>query len=281
MFATGPYMNRNATSEQITKLVDTWANQTVTSFKAYVAITREQLRAVIEAAHAQHLTVAGHLCAVGFRETAALGIDSLEHGLVEDSEFTPEKTPDVCPSQESMNSALAQVDVDGIEVRETILELVEHQVAVTSTLPVFDTFTPFRGPSRGRILETFPSCSRTDYLDTRKQLNGGGSKSRWPILLRKEMQFEKRFVEAGGILLAGVDPTGNGGNLAGFGDQREGELLVEAGFTPVEAIHVATANGAAFAGQSEHIGSLVPGRQADLVLIQGDPATKISDIENV
>src|ERR1700746_715595 len=101
MFATGPYMNRNATSEQITKLVDTWANQTVTSFKAYVAITREQLRAVIEAAHAQHLTVAGHLCAVGFRETAALGIDSLEHGLVEDSEFTPEKTPDVCPSQES------------------------------------------------------------------------------------------------------------------------------------------------------------------------------------
>ena len=180
-----------------------------------------------------------------------------------------------------MNNALAQVDVDGTEVRQTIRDLVEHHVAVTSTLPVFETFVPFRGPSQGRILEMLQRSFRGDYLDMRKELNSGGSRFLWPMLLRKEMQFEKRFVEAGGTLLAGVDPTGNGGNLAGFGDQREVELLVEAGFTAIEAIHIATANGAEFLGQSEHIGSLVPGRQADLVLILGDPASKISDIENV
>lgn len=95
------------------------------------------------------------------------------------------------------------------------------------------------------------------------------------------MQFERSFVKAGGLLIAGADPTGNGGNLAGFGDQREVELLVEAGFSPLEAIHIATANGAKYLGESDRIGSLAPGKQADLVVIKGDPSTRIADIENV
>jgi cytosine/adenosine deaminase-related metal-dependent hydrolase len=85
------------------------------------------------------------------------------------------------------------------------------------------------------------------------------------------MDFEIAFVKAGGLLLAGPDPTGNGGVLPGFGDQREIELLVEAGFTPVEAIHIATENGALYLGQQDRIGTLAPGKQADLVLIKGDP----------
>jgi imidazolonepropionase-like amidohydrolase len=101
------------------------------------------------------------------------------------------------------------------------------------------------------------------------------------VLLRKEMQFERAFVKAGGLLLAGDGPTGGGGNLAGFGDQREWELLVEAGFTPIETIHIATSNGAAFLGQPQHIGTLEKGKQADLVVTRGDPSTNISDIEKV
>jgi len=57
----------------------------------------------------------------------------------------------------------------------------------------------------------------------------------------KQAALERAFAQAGGLLLAGLDPTGMGGVIAGFGDQREVELLVEAGFTPVEAIHIATA----------------------------------------
>src|SRR5206468_11168380 len=100
-------------------------------------------------------------------------------------------------------------------------------------------------------------------------------------LLRKEMDFEVAFAKAGGLLLAGPDPTGNGGVLPGFGDQREVELLVEAGFTPVEAIHIATENGAVYLGELDRIGTIAPGKQADLVVIKGDPSTKIEDIENV
>ena len=88
-------------------------------------------------------------------------------------------------------------------------------------------------------------------------------------------------MQAGGLLLAGLDPTGMGGVIAGFGDQREVELLVEAGFTPLEAIHIATANGAQYLGELDRIGTIAAGKQADLVVIKGDPSKKIEDIENV
>ena len=95
------------------------------------------------------------------------------------------------------------------------------------------------------------------------------------------MQFEWDFVKAGGLLLAGEDPTGYGGVLPGFGDQREVELLVEAGFTPVEAIHIATSNGAQFLGESDRVGTVTAGKAADLVVIHGNPAANIEDIEKV
>ena len=95
------------------------------------------------------------------------------------------------------------------------------------------------------------------------------------------MAFELAFVKAGGLLLAGPDPTGMGGVLPGFGDQRELELLVEAGLTPVEAIHIYTANGAAFLGRLDRVGTIEKGKQADLVVVKGDPSRKIEDIENV
>jgi predicted amidohydrolase YtcJ len=95
------------------------------------------------------------------------------------------------------------------------------------------------------------------------------------------MELERAFVKAGGTLLAEPDPTGIGGVVAGFGDQREVELLVEAGFTPIEAIQIATENGARFLQEEERIGTLAPGKQADLVVVRGDPSSRISDIESV
>ena len=88
-------------------------------------------------------------------------------------------------------------------------------------------------------------------------------------------------MKAGGLLIAGADPTGNGGALAGFADQRNIELLVEGGFTPVEAIRIATSNGAKFLGELDRIGTVAPGKQADLVVIKGNPAVRIADIRNV
>jgi imidazolonepropionase-like amidohydrolase len=93
--------------------------------------------------------------------------------------------------------------------------------------------------------------------------------------------MEVAFAKAGGVLLAGPDPTGNGGVLPGFGDWRELELLVQAGFTPVDAIRIATSNGAQYMGVLDKTGTISTGKSADLVLIQGDPTTNIEDIEKV
>ncbi len=275
-----PEMHELTGPEDARKAVEYWADEGATSFKAYMDITRDELAAAIEAAHKRGLKVTGHLCAVGFREAAALGIDDLEHGLAVDTEFVPGKTPDVCPAQELTDKTVAKLDVESAPVQDMIRDLVRHHVAITSTLPVFETFVANRPPLQDRVLDAMLPQARIDYL-TRRARVAEKADPVMPALFKNEMQFERDFVKAGGFLIAGNDPTGYGGVLPGFGDQREVELLVEAGFSPLEAIHIASANGARFLGGSDRIGTLTPSKQADLVVIRGDPSTRISDIENV
>jgi imidazolonepropionase-like amidohydrolase len=288
MNVTGPYLEgRGSFTPQMHELKDAedarstvefWIAQGVTSFKAYMHITPDELAAAVKAAHAHGIKVTGHLCSIGFREAAAIGIDDLEHGLVVDTEFFPGKKSAECPEQ---NDSLEKLDVNGATAQDMIRDLVAHHVAVTSTLPVFETFVPNRAPLSKRVLDAMTPEARIAYLTRRARISDGAATSRWPIVFKKELEFERSFVKAGGLLLAGLDPTGYGGVIAGFGDQREVELLVEAGFTPLEAIHIATSNGAEFLGQLDKVGTLAPGKIADLVVIHGDPSANISDIEKV
>jgi len=250
------------------------------SFKVYNYITRAELKAAIEAAHRHHVKITGHLCSIGFREAAELGIDDLEHGLTVDTEFFPGKQPDVCPDPNQAVAAAAKLEIDSEPIQTTIRDLVSHHVAVTSTLPVFEQTVASRPDVPARVLAVLSEDARKAYQANRARV-AASKDSPWPVMFQKEMQFERAFVKAGGTLLAGLDPTGIGGTIAGFGDWRELELLVEAGFTPLEAIKIATLNGAAFLGEQEHIGSLAAGKQADIVITKGDPSTKIQDIENV
>ena len=140
-----------------------------------------------------------------------------------------------------------------------------------------------------RVLDALSPDARSAVLANRVRASDatrirqrfGSDVSPYAAAFTKEEEFEYAFSKAGGLLLAGLDPTGMGGVIAGFGDQREVELLVEAGFTPLEAIHIATYNGAQFLGDLDRIGTLAPGKQADMVVIKGDPSKKIEDIENV
>jgi len=285
-----PVMHQLTGADDARKLVIYWADQGATSFKAYMNITRDELRAAVEEAHKRGLKVTGHLCSIGYREAAEIGIDNLEHGLLADSEFVTSKQPDKCPGA-AVGASLRNLDLNSEPAKETIRVLVAKKVAITSTLPVFEAGAPLAAATAGpttigapsavlnpRVLSVMNNDARVRYLTNRSRIAADSPSA---LLVRKSMDFERAFVAAGGLLIAGLDPTGNGGIVAGFGDLREVELLVEAGFTPVEAIKIATFNGAKFLGEDARIGSIAVGKQADLMIVKGNPALKISDIENI
>ena len=285
--ATAPYLEGAPTifaqmheltgPDDAKRMVDYWAAEGMTSYKAYMNITREELGVAIEAAHAHKLKLTGHLCSVTWPEAIALDIDDFEHGPVfADTEFAADKKSDVCPRGGDM--AWLLLDVNGPQVQGLIQNLVAHHVAVTSTLPVFECGVPGRPKLQRRTLEAMSAESAQSYLTARAQVP---MDTPMTSLMRKEMDFEVAFVKGGGLLLGGPDPTGNGGVLPGFGDQREIELLVEAGLTPLQAVQVLTENGAMYLGRQDQIGTLAAGKQADLVLIKGDPSKTIEDIEKV
>ncbi|MDB4875564.1 MAG: amidohydrolase [Gemmatimonadetes bacterium] len=268
--------------EDARQTVAFWADRGVTSFKAYQDITREELRAAVAEAHQRGLKVTGHLCSVTYDEAVEIGIDNLEHGFSANTALDPGKQPDTC-SASGGNYTLEHMS--GAEADRLIANLVRHHVAITSTLPgraatVARESSVDHGPAaRDGELEAMSPQARDAYVVWRNRPIPPESKA--ALLLRKDMDLQRAFVAAGGLLIAGPDPVGLSGLVPGFADQREIELLVDAGFSPVEAIRIATLNGAIFLGRQTQIGSIAPGKNADLVVVRGNPAERIRDIENV
>jgi imidazolonepropionase-like amidohydrolase len=269
-----------ADPESARRAVEYWSAEGVTSFKAYMFLKTAPLAALIETAHRHGLKVAGHLCAVTAREAAGLGIDSLEHGLLVFTDFVPGKKRDECPSDEAQEKTLRDLDVNAPQVLDLIRELVAKHVAVTSTLAIFEPDAKLRPPLSQRALDTLTQDAQISYLRRRARIADDPDDT-GTILLRKEMQFERLFAQMGGLLTTGTDPTGYGGVIAGFGNWRELRLLAEAGFSPVEVIKLATLNGARYLGRDSTIGSIAVGKQADLVVIHGNPAAAMTDIDDV
>ncbi|HEX6134305.1 MAG TPA: amidohydrolase family protein [Longimicrobiales bacterium] len=288
MHVTGPYisgegagggMHQVATAEDARRVVAYWAEEGATWFKFYTLIDRDAMKAAIDEAHRRGVKLTGHLCSVGYREAVALGIDNLEHGLFANSEYDPNKEPDRCPR--TAYQSLRALDIDSEPVHATLDDMVRNNVAMTSTLAVYELSIPNRPPLEQRTLDAMSPETREEYLATRRRLAENPQAAASEDVLRKAMAYEREFVRRGGLLAAGVDPTGNGGALPGFGDQRNLELLVEAGFTPVEALRIMTSNGAKVLGVDEDLGSIEVGRIADLVVVRGNPAAAPADIRNV
>ena len=255
-----------------------WTGIGATSLKAYMHLTRDELRATLEEGHKRGLKVTGHLCSITYREAADLGIDNLEHGFFAATDFVSAKQPDVCPDQNAALQSLVTIDPSGEPMRSLMRHLIEKHVALTSTLTVFESFTPGRPDPPG--LDVLVPSLRDQFLQTKAQIDRGTT-SVFVQLFPKLAKWDVDFFRAGGTLLVGTDPTGIGGVVAGYSNQRALELLVEAGLTPLEAIQVGTLNGATFLGRAALTGSLVAGKQADLVVIDGDPSAHIEDIRKV
>ena len=269
--------------EDARKEVAFWADQGVNSFKAYMNISRAELGAAIKEAHRRGLKVTGHLCSVTYPEAVALGIDDLEHGFFVNTQLDPGKQPDKC-SDGTGTPTLLKMTPGSPEANALIKLLVDHHVALTSTLPVFAQSVPLHEPLQARQMDVMTPQAKEAYLFSRNLTVSRAGTQRakdFEQAYKNDLGLERQFVAAGGLLLAGPDPTGNGGTIPGFADQRELELLVEAGFTPVEAIRIGTLNGATYLGLADRIGTIAAGKNADLFIVKGNPAANITDVENV
>jgi imidazolonepropionase-like amidohydrolase len=273
-------------------LVQYWHSVGFTSAKAYADITPEELQAATEEAHKLHMKVTGHLCSVGFNEAVEMGIDNLEHGpfAAPDGELYSQKKRGVCGSgapgasrADVGRDIVSKIDPDGPELKQTTQLMVRHNVPLTSTLAVYES-------SYMEAVDRKELAARTQelmdpvvsaHIDSVRAIQASqeAQDAFNRLRLKKEMAFERKFVEAGGVLMAGCDPTGDGHVIAGLGDQRNMELLSNAGFSISDVIKIATQNGATYLGLGDRIGSIAVGKQADLVLLAGDLAKDISAIE--
>jgi imidazolonepropionase-like amidohydrolase len=159
--------------------------------------------------------------------------------------------------------------------------MVSKGVGMTSTLAVYETFFANRPTKDERTLDAMTPEVRTAYMAMRTNIDTAATPVLTTAMLKNAMAFEKAFVVAGGRLAAGVDPTGIGGALAGYGDQRNYELLVETGFTPAQTIQIMSANGAKILGVYDKLGSIERGKLADLVVLDGNLVSDPSVIRKV
>lgn len=236
-----------------------WASEGVTSFKVYAAISREALKGVIEEAHARRLKVTGHLRSVSCREAADLGIDNIEHSF------------NSCRKELGMGDGESEIVAppDGEKARSLIQHLVKAGVVLTSTPSAHER------PISREELELLHPTARERYLESMLSVPPSLA-----VAERYVRKLERDFVAAGGHLVIGADPQDNG-MIAGYADHRALELLVEAGWKPLEVIHMATLGGAEFLGVGNEVGSLSVGKAADLFIVAGNPAADMRDIEKV
>lgn len=285
IYVTGPLFRQGgpltfpdvAGPEQLRAAVRYWASLGVTWFKIYQQATRAETQAIIEEAHAQGARVTGHLCATTFNEAVALGIDNLEHGFITNSGFLSEKRPDECPR--NWVTSVLRVNADSAQAKELIALLVQRKIPLTSTLAAFLEYVNDSPEPQQRVLDAMAPTSRESCLRQRQQVSRSSNTAR--AIYNREVELELRFHAAGGLLLAGSDPTANGCVVAGFADQRQIEAMVEGGFSVVDAIRIATYNGAQFLGIGDQVGTVERGKRADLVVVNGNPVQNIQDIRNV
>ena len=181
--------------EAARRFVAYWAQEGAEWIKAYTDIKSADLKAAIDEAHKRGLKVTGHLCSVSFREAVDLGIDNLEHGLFTNTDFDPQKKPDVCPPNSMVRVGVASMTSD--TAKSVIQKMVSKGVGMTSTTAVYETFFANRPVRDERTLEAMSPEVRTAYISFRGTIDTASAPVLTAAMLRNAMDFERAFVAAG------------------------------------------------------------------------------------
>ena len=277
-----PQMNENKTPADAAAFVNYWADQGFTSFKAYMGVDKLTLKSAIDAAHKRNLKITGHLDIVTYKEAASLGMNNLEHGFMASTDFAFGKKENEPPAAGAAIKSLSNLDIQSDSVKQFIQFLIDKKMSITSSLAVFEGSTTTQPKPIAEAVNAMSPDTRDFYLQRLVSAKSATGPTDYDKAFAKAAKMEKLFYDMGGLLSVGTDPTGNGGTVAGYGNWRAIELLVEAdGFTPLEAIKIATLNGSIALGFDKTIGTIEPGKSADLLIIDGNPSKNISDIRKV
>ncbi|MCB0669427.1 MAG: amidohydrolase family protein [Saprospiraceae bacterium] len=282
---TSPHMDREGLpivelftfddAEEARNQVDFYADLGTTSIKVYNFISREDLKAIVDAAHARNMKVTGHLCSVTYREAADIGIDNIEHGFGSCPDFLTDKIPDQCDP--FMQSALIQVDPESAQVKDLINHLIQKKVALTTTINVWDPYTGREVVPGGGIKALSPLAKENVY----QRWNSKQGKDSVDYLIFNKLKIlDKKFHDAGGLLVAGTDPTYDGRIVPGYANMRLLEILVEMGFTIPQAVKICTLNGAKYLELDQSIGTIESGKLADLIIMSKDITKDVSAIRS-
>jgi imidazolonepropionase-like amidohydrolase len=263
--------------ENIENWMNYWFDKGITSVKVYNNITKEDLRKIISVSHTRNIKVTGHLCSITYREAAELGIDNLEHSFMASTDFVADKKENECIYG---GPSLNELDENDPKLLDLMYFLIEKKVTLTYTPTVFEPFTNREViPGGGKValapylLEQMQTIYDQSINTKRDSLS--------LISFKKEMKRVMKFHSIGGKITVGTDPTGSGKTIAGYSNQRLIELLIETGFSIEEAIKLATLNGAEYLGIENETGTIEVGKEADLVLINGDLSKDISNIRKM
>lgn len=287
MDVTSPFIEREGTpiaelgfiknTEEVSEIVNFWANRGVTSFKLYRHVTKEDMKVCVEEVHKRGLKVTGHLCSITYEEASNIGIDNLEHGFMASTDFVKNKESNICDPFEARKS-LTDEPIDSQKINNLIDLLIQNKTAITTTPNVFEPWTdreliPGGGEQAvaPQVLEDVKNIY--DRLTNKDSLH--------LVRFNKNLVWLKRFYDKGGHLVAGTDPTGAGRTVAGYANQRTIEILFEAGFPIEDVIKICSLNGAIYLEQDKNIGTIEKGKIADLILIDGNLKNDIKNIRKM
>ncbi|NVK56613.1 MAG: amidohydrolase family protein [Alteromonadaceae bacterium] len=279
-YFTGPDGRGNFisfTSEaEVRETISFWANKGIEWFKVYMHTRPQDLAIIVDEAHKHGAKVTGHLCATTFIEAANAGIDAIEHGFIHSYDHAHGHVQAQCSGSRDFRSS---IDINSDEVNHIQQTLIANNVAISATPAIFEAQTVRGGVADERTLKALSPFHKNDYHQRRERMTE--RKESWYFKedwLPRSLEYELAFFRKGGLLTAGPDPGLH--NLPGFGDQRNYELFVEAGFKPREAIQVMTSNGARLLGKDD-VGSIEAGKKANLVVLEGNLVEDASVIREV
>lgn len=281
-FITGEGGNPNMiiprNEQHLRDTIQYWMKQGIKWFKVYRNTKPKDLKVIINEVHKNEGKVRGHLCSITFAEASEMGIDGIEHGLNSTSDFRSNKEYGIC------NGGREYIDnliIDSPEVKKLQQLMIDNGVILTSTLSIFEASIPNRAYADERSIKAMSPYLKEQYKERRKDFDNQLNDSTRNKRLKRIMEFEYQYFKMGGLLCSGVDAGRH--VISGFGDQRNYELLIEAGFTTEEAVQIMTSNGAKALGRTD-IGSIQEGKRADFVILNGNlekEATVIKNVETV